>query len=128
VRNDDVHDAEDYACGEQDEFDGHTRLYNFSRVNVCCGSNTEVTALPRYFRFAPNIRHQLGVSALVPADYDQQITNCAVVPNPASGSADASIIECLSYGAVDRRPRGLYLAHDEQHVGGESVSNVLCRA
>jgi hypothetical protein len=33
-------------------------------------SNSEVTALPRYFRFAPNIRHQLGVSALVPADYE----------------------------------------------------------
>jgi hypothetical protein len=27
------------------------------------------------------------------------------------GSAEASIIECLSYGAVGRRPRGLYLAH-----------------
>jgi hypothetical protein len=34
------------------------------------GPNSEVTALPRYFRFAPNIRHQLGVSALVPADYE----------------------------------------------------------
>jgi hypothetical protein len=27
-----VHDAEDYACGEQDEFDGHTRQYTLSRV------------------------------------------------------------------------------------------------
>jgi hypothetical protein len=33
-----VHDAEDYACGEQDEFDGHTRQYTLSRVDVCCGS------------------------------------------------------------------------------------------
>jgi hypothetical protein len=64
---------------------------------VRLGSNSEVTALLRHFGFAPNIRHQLGVSALV-------LTNRAVVPNPASGSADASIIACLSYGAVDRRP------------------------
>jgi hypothetical protein len=35
--DDDVHDAEDYACGEQDEFDGHTRQYTLSRVDVSCG-------------------------------------------------------------------------------------------
>ena len=35
VRRDyDVYDAEDYACGEQDEFDGHTRQYTLNRVDV----------------------------------------------------------------------------------------------
>jgi hypothetical protein len=40
VRHDDhVHDAEDYTCGEQDEFDGHATQYTFSRVHVCCRSS-----------------------------------------------------------------------------------------
>jgi hypothetical protein len=39
VRHDgDVHDAEEDACGEQDEFDGHARQYTFSRVYVADGS------------------------------------------------------------------------------------------
>jgi hypothetical protein len=43
VRHDgDVHDAEDDACGEQDEFDGHARQYTFSRVYVADGSKAPV--------------------------------------------------------------------------------------
>jgi hypothetical protein len=42
VQHDDVRDAEDYACGEQQEFDGHARQYTFSRMYVCCGSKAEV--------------------------------------------------------------------------------------
>jgi hypothetical protein len=53
VRHDDVHDAEDDACGEQDEFDGHARQYTFSRVYVADGSTTAVTTLKRDFRIVP---------------------------------------------------------------------------
>jgi hypothetical protein len=51
----------------------------------------------------------------------QQITHRAVVPSPASGGANASIIKCLSNSAVRGRSGRLYLAHHGKDVGGEGV-------
>jgi hypothetical protein len=58
VRHDDVHDAEDNACGEQDEFDGHARQYTFSRVHVADGSIASVRRPARYFRSTPINGHR----------------------------------------------------------------------
>ena len=58
----------------------------------------------------------------------QQIANRAIVPIPASGGADASIIQSLSNGAMGRRTRSLYLADDGQHVGSERIRCLsVCR-
>jgi hypothetical protein len=58
----------------------------------------------------------------------QQIPNRGVVPISASGCADAAVIQCLSDGAVGRRPSGLYLLDDGKDVGREGLGGPpICR-
>jgi hypothetical protein len=51
----------------------------------------------------------------------QQIAHRTIVPISASGSADASIIECLSYGPVGGRSSRQYLSYDRKDVESEGV-------
>ena len=46
-----MHDAEDYACGEHDKFNGHTTQYTVSRVGVRFGSKADSCTAQAYVRF-----------------------------------------------------------------------------
>src|SRR5262249_28929451 len=56
--DDDVRDPEDYARGEQDEFDAHAGQYTLRRVDVCCGSLAAVTPHADGVRFPSESRHE----------------------------------------------------------------------
>jgi hypothetical protein len=87
------------------------------------GQNPKYSLRADVFRFATNIRHTIGSACSC-----QQITNRAVVPVSASGSANTSIIQRLRYGAMVGRSSRLYLLDDGKDVGGEGVRCLpVCR-
>src|SRR5262245_16045606 len=55
--DDDMHDAEDYACGEHDKFNGHTTQYTVSRVDVRFGSKADMCNAKLQIRFTPESGH-----------------------------------------------------------------------
>jgi hypothetical protein len=72
--DDDVHDAEDDACGEHDELDGHARQYTFSRVYIADGSFlTESSNSSRVdVRFDPESDQKRATSQYVAMGQEQR--------------------------------------------------------
>jgi len=112
---DDVHDAEHYACGEQDEFDGHTRQYTLSCMDVSCGSMSSNTVIEQNFP-APPPRADIStattrceptplwaVRALVQKVIGKDTIRDRSCLEPACGRGHMSLAHAEYFGAVASR-------------------------